>query len=197
MIHWRKIAAAVGMSIALVAFTGCASNQPAGRGDASSSPSQSATAASFNDQDVMFAQMMIPHHAQAVEMSDVMLAKDDIDPRVIELAEQIREAQGPEIVLLTSWLEGWGESTEPSGHAGHGMEGMMSDQDMQALDTAGGEDAARLFLDQMIAHHTGALSMAEVDVEQGLNADATQLAKQIVDDQRAEIDTMNSILGTL
>ncbi len=196
MIPQRIVAAAAGISLGVMALSGCAASQPGAGGTASSSPTQSAPDSSFNDQDVMFAQMMIPHHAQAVEMAETILGKDDIDPRVTELAEQIRDAQGPEIELMTSWLESWGEGTEASGHAGHGMEGMMSEEDVQALEDASGDEAARLFLEQMITHHMGAISMAETEIESGQNTDGTALAQQIVDDQRAEIETMNELLSS-
>jgi uncharacterized protein (DUF305 family) len=197
MISRRAIAAAAGISLAVMAFTGCASAEPTVDGSTSGSPSESAPDSSFNDQDVMFSQMMIPHHAQAVEMAELVLAKKSVDARVTELAEKIRDAQGPEIELLTSWLEARGESIEPAEHTGHGMEGMMSSDDMQGLEAAKGDDAARLFLERMIAHHMGAISMAQIEVERGENTDATELAQRILDDQRAEIDSLNSILDTL
>src|SRR5699024_6373922 len=66
-----------------------------------------ASAEAFNDADVMFVQMMIPHHAQALEMAEIMLAKEGLDPEVVALVEQIRDAQGPEIALMTGWLADW------------------------------------------------------------------------------------------
>ena len=197
MISRRVLAAAVSFSIGAIALAGCAASEPEAGGSPSSSPTDSANDSSFNDQDVMFAQMMIPHHSQAVDMAEMILAKDDINPQVAELAEQIRDAQGPEIELMTSWLEGWGQSVEGSGHSVHGMEGMMSEEDMQALEDATGDEAARLFLDQMIAHHMGAISMAETEIESGQNADATALAQKIVDDQRDEIESMSELLSSL
>ena len=90
----------------------------------------------------MFAAMMIPHHQQAVEMSDIILAKKGIDPRVVDLATQIKAAQGPEIQTMKGWLEDWGipydDSMSDMGGMGgmdHG-DGMMSDDDMAALDAA-------------------------------------------------------------
>ncbi|WP_234714477.1 DUF305 domain-containing protein, partial [Mycobacterium tuberculosis] len=61
----------------------------------------------------MFVTMMIPHHEQAIEMSDILLAKDGADPRVVELAEQIKAAQGPEIDKMLGWLEDWGVEYDP------------------------------------------------------------------------------------
>jgi len=156
-----------------------------------------------NDADVMFAQMMIPHHQQAVEMSDLLLAKSDADPRVRELAQQIKDAQGPEITQMTGWLEGWGAEVTPmegmdhGGHGGSGMDGMMSDADMQELEAANGADASRLFLEGMVRHHEGAVAMAETEVSDGENPDAIALAKQIVATQQQEITVMKDLLSTL
>lgn len=148
----------------------------------------------FNTADSMFVMMMIPHHEQAVEMSDMILAKDGIDPRVMDLAQQIKEAQAPEIELMQSWLDAWGMS-ESGGLGGmdHG-DGMMSDEDMSALESATGSEAARLFLEQMIQHHEGAIEMADAQLEDGINPDALALAQVIVEAQTAEIATMKDLL---
>jgi uncharacterized protein (DUF305 family) len=157
----------------------------------------------FNDQDVMFAQMMIPHHEQAIEMSDVILAKDGVDPEVTDLANQIKDAQAPEIEQLTTWLEEWGSPMEESGGMdheamGHGsMDGMMSEEDMQALDAAQGAEAGQLFLEQMIVHHEGAVEMAQTEVAEGENEDAVAMAQEIVETQQAEISTMEDLLASM
>ncbi|MBS3177232.1 DUF305 domain-containing protein [Pseudoclavibacter sp. Marseille-Q4354] len=158
------------------------------------SPSSAATG-DANDQDVMFAQMMVPHHEQAVEMSDMILAKSDINPEVTTLAEEIKAAQGPEIEQLNQWLSDWG--AESMSGMDHSMDGMMSDEDMANLDAATGDDASRLFLEQMIEHHEGAVSMAQEEVDNGLNSDATALAQTIVDTQTTEIETMRELLTSL
>lgn len=78
-----------------------------------SAPATSAAAsADFNDADAMFAQKMIPHHAQAVEMSDIILAKEGVPAEVTDLATRIKAAQGPEIEKMTGWLQSWGQPTE-------------------------------------------------------------------------------------
>ncbi|MBT2520068.1 DUF305 domain-containing protein [Arthrobacter sp. ISL-28] len=169
-------------------------------GPSSHAPSASAPAAAaeHNAADVAFAQMMIPHHAQAVEMSDTMLKKQNVPGEVTGLASKIKAAQGPEIETMTGWLKGWNEPTQmPSGHSGHGMEGMMSDEDMKKLDAAQGAEAAKLFLNQMIAHHAGAIVMAKAELTRGKNADVIQLSKEIVRAQEAEIEEMRKLLATL
>jgi uncharacterized protein (DUF305 family) len=192
---------------ALAILTGCSgsneSGHPAEHGTASSAtapPSTTAAAEAHNDADVMFAQQMIPHHTQAVEMSDTLLAKQGIDPRVVELANQIKAAQGPEIQQMQGWLTQWGTPSMPpmSGHGDMaGMSGMMSEQDMTSLKDAQGVDASKLFLTQMIAHHEGAITMAQSEIKDGQYPPAVGMARAIVTGQQQEIDTMKGILASL
>lgn len=167
-----------------------------GMGESSSSASSTAAAAEdFNDQDVMFAQMMKPHHEQAVEMADMILSKDGISTEVTDLAAQIKDAQGPEISQLEEWLTAWGAEDSMSG-MDHSMDGMMSDEDMSALETATGADAEKLFLEHMTMHHQGAVEMAQTEVDEGQNADAIEMANTIVQTQTEEIATMQDLLAT-
>lgn len=172
---------------------------------AASSPSGGQTGETHNDADVAFTQGMIPHHQQAVEMSDLLLGKLGIDPEVVRLANQIKEAQGPEIQKMQGWLADWGVSTttsampEMSDMPGHDMGsmggGMMSEQDMAALQDAQGAEASRLFLTQMIEHHKGAIAMAKTEVDRGQFPAATEMARSIMSSQQQEIDTMDTILA--
>ena len=92
---------------------------------ASASPSDASGDAAHNDADVMFTRGMIPHHQQAIEMSNMLLGKQGIDPEVSSLAEEIKNAQGPEIEQMQGWLREWGMSSAPggSGMPGHDMPG--------------------------------------------------------------------------
>lgn len=188
---------------AALALAGCASETGSestmpgmDHGTASASPSaESSAAAEHNSADAMFAQMMIPHHEQAVEMSDMVLAKDGIDPAVTELAEEIKSAQGPEIKTMTGWLSAWGEPVAMSGD--HGMEGMMTEDDMAALEAAQGTEAARLFLTQMVKHHEGAVKMAQEETANGSNPDAVAQAEKMAKDQSGEIEKMKELLAGL
>lgn len=185
-------------------------------GTESSGPTSGASAeggstdvsAEHNEADVMFAKMMTVHHAQAVTMSDIILDKENTVPQVTELARQIKAAQGPEIETMTDWLQAWGEPAPIGDHGMAGMatmdgmsskkmEGMMSDEQMQQLKAAEGDEAARLFLSQMIEHHQGAVQMAQQQIENGSNPEATALAKDIVKAQKVEIETMNELLEKL
>lgn len=187
---------AIALTLAL-AVTSCASVTGSGPG-ASTTPS-SASASAFNATDVMFVQMMIPHHAQAIEMSDTILAKDGVDADVRELAENIKAAQQPEIDTMEGWLTAWGaEMPGAGGMAGMGHDdGMMSDDDMSALAAASGADASRLFLEQMIVHHEGAIDMAQDELDSGTSPDVRELAEAIIVAQTAEIATMRAMLAEL
>ncbi|MEW2011106.1 DUF305 domain-containing protein [Microbacterium sp. NPDC078814] len=201
----RTLALASAALIATALLAGCTPNQTMPDTmpgmDHGSSSSPSSTSAQFNAADEMFATMMIPHHQQAIEMADMILGKDDIDPQVVTLAEQIKAAQGPEIETMKGWLEEWGAPYDESAVDGmsgmdHG-DGMMSDEDMTALESATGTEATRLFLDGMIMHHQGAITMAQSQLDNGQNEDALELAQQVIDGQSAEITTMQAILATL
>lgn len=186
---------------AVISLAGCTSGSgPESMPDKNHGGSTSAPAASaqHNTADVKFAQMMIPHHAQAVEMSDMILAKQDIPSAVTSLARKIKEAQGPEIQAMTGWLEDWNEPTEiPSGHAGHGMSGMLDETALNELKAAEGTAAAKLFLNQMIAHHEGAIMMATTETSDGKDYKAVELSKEIASAQEAEIQEMQDLLATL
>jgi uncharacterized protein (DUF305 family) len=194
--------------VALAGLAGCSNdnNMPGmpSMGHSSSSTSVAPTrtaspaAGPHNDADVMFAQMMIPHHQQAIEMSDILLAQDGIDAKVTELATQIKAAQAPEIAKMSGWLAGWGQNPSPSMGMDHDTGGgMMSQADMDALKNANGAEATRLFLTGMITHHQGAITMAKQEVANGQNPEAKQLANDIIDAQQAEITTMNQLLEQL
>ena len=160
----------------------------------SSTPSASSSAAN-NAADVMFAQMMIAHHMQAVEMADIVLKKTGVNPKVTALAEKIKAAQSPEIDQMNGFLTSWGEKTVTSS-SGMTMSGsnMMSSADMDALQKASGAKASSLFLTQMTQHHTSAVAMAKDEVKNGQDPQAVALAKKIVADQTAEIATMKQLL---
>lgn len=201
MFRTRKYLIAAAAVATVFTLSACAdggmSGMEMGGNTSTSAPSSDASTAGFNSADVTFAQMMIPHHEQAVEMSDVILAKDGIDAQVLELAAQIKDAQEPEIAQLNEWLGTWGASDDAMPGMDHGMDGMMSAEDMDALAAAEGVDASRLFLEQMVVHHQGAIDMAKTELADGENADALAMAEAIVSTQSDEIVVMQDILGSL
>ncbi|MEV8613148.1 DUF305 domain-containing protein [Amycolatopsis sp. NPDC051373] len=149
--------------------------------------------ADHNTADVTFAQDMVPHHRQAVEMS-APVPDHTGDQRVITLAKQIQQAQQPEIDQLTAWLKAWGApAPSPMGGMDHGqMSGMVDTAGLGQL-----RDVAydRKWLELMIQHHSGAVAMARTELAQGSSADAKAMAQRIVDTQEAEITAMKSLLG--
>jgi uncharacterized protein (DUF305 family) len=146
----------------------------------------------FNTSDVHFNMMMIPHHEQAIEMSQIILAADDIHPDVTDLATRIAEAQAPEIEQMSAWLDARGYPTPPTGMPGHGM---MSDDDLDELRELDGIDAEVLFLTAMIEHHEGAIVMAEDEIEDGIDPETIALCESIVTSQTAEIEEMKALLA--
>ncbi|MBB2986652.1 DUF305 domain-containing protein [Terracoccus luteus] len=173
-----------------------------------------------NDADATFASMMIPHHEQAVTMSE-MAAKSASSADVTQLASQIGAAQGPEIETMRGWLTAWdvlptddsemngmtnSDGSTATGHEGHDMgsdgsmgdmPGMMSADEMTALGRAAGTDFDRMWLEMMVRHHEGAVEMARTETTDGQNADAKALAQQIITSQTAEITRMKALLTQL
>lgn len=191
-------ATTLAVAIALAGCSGGSNTAGMDHGTGHATPgagSSPASATGHNGADTMFAQAMIPHHAQAVQMSEMMLRKQGIDAKVTDLAGRIKAAQGPEIDTMTGWLKDWNESAQmPSGHT---MSGMVADEDLNGLDAAQGTEAARVFLTHMIAHHEGAIEMADTEVRSGTNPGAVQLARDIAAAQRAEITEMKQLLAAL
>ncbi|MET9681902.1 DUF305 domain-containing protein [Streptomyces coeruleorubidus] len=179
---------------------------------ASASPTQttgeSPAPGAFNDADVMFAQMMIPHHEQALEMSGLADGRAS-DAEIKTLAAEIEKAQDPEIQTMKSWLKAWGkpesagESMPGMDHGsggmdhGSGMSGMMSDEDMKKLKAAKGTEFDRMFAELMIEHHKGAITMAEDERKKGRDATARKLAADVVKTQSAEVEKFEKILDRL
>ncbi|MET7996638.1 DUF305 domain-containing protein [Amycolatopsis sp. NPDC005232] len=176
----RKFLAGIAAPAIAAVLVGCSSQTAAPPAD-------------HNAADVTFAQDMVPHHRQAVEMSGPV-PQHTGDQRVITLAKQIQQAQQPEIDQLTAWLKAWGAPTPtPMGGMDHGqMPGMVDTAGLDQL-----RDAAydRKWLELMIQHHSGAVAMARTELAQGSSADAKAMAQRIVDTQEAEITTMKSLLG--
>jgi len=150
-------------------------------------------AAGLSSDDIMFAQMMIPHHEQAIEMSTLAETRAQ-SPEVLALAAKIKAAQTPEIETMKGWLTKAGASLD-MGHAAH-MDGMLTDSQMQALKNASGAEFDRLFLEGMILHHEGAVEMTEM-VTGSKNEDAHTLGHSIDDSQTDEIAYMKDLLGKL
>ncbi|MER7051412.1 DUF305 domain-containing protein [Streptomyces sp. NPDC000351] len=169
----------------------------------SASASADAGRQAHNAQNVAFAQGMIPHHRQALEMARLAAGRS-ASAKVEDLAARIEKAQDPEISTMTGWLKAWGEkvprASEPmpgmDDHSTHsGMPGMMDGQDMAELEEASGKAFDRMFLTMMVEHHEGAVEMAATQTAKGRYAPAKALAGDIATAQKAEITEMNKLLG--
>jgi len=203
----RTVLALASLALGLT-VAGCAGTTPTASDTPAATASTSGTAAEspvlgdgHNSADTEFAQMMIEHHVGAIEMADLALERATT-PEVRNLAERIRAAQGPEIDQMTTWLEGEGEPTTAGNMTGmdHGsmeMDGLDQTEAMADLEEATGSDFDRRFLQLMIAHHTGALEMAQAQLDDGVNTEMRDLAQTIVDAQEAEIAEMEDLLATL
>jgi uncharacterized protein (DUF305 family) len=196
--RWVLIIGAAALA-ALVTVTACSSSgnksATSGTSSAGSSAGSTSTPASsaHNQADVTFAQGMIPHHEQhCIQMSDIILGKQGIDPRVVQMANQIKAEQGPEIQQMQSWLSQWGQPTMSTAPTM-----AMSDQDMAALQNAQGVDASKQFLTGMIQEHQAAIAMAQDEIKSGQYPPAVALAHSIVTNHQQEITTMQGILASL
>lgn len=199
--HRARALAALTLGTAL-SLSGCAvlgqpgGNPPPGmRGDSGGMMGDPGSGSGeFSRGDIMFAQMMIPHHQQAIDMSDLAI-ETTADPEVRDLAEQIRDAQAPEIETMNGWLAAAGAGT-PTGHdmGDMGMGGMLGDDELAALRAATGPEFDRLYLEGMIRHHEGAIRMTQMILGSD-NPEVRALGEAIVTSQTAEIALMRRMLG--
>ena len=141
----------------------------------------------FSAEDLKFAEEMIPHHEQAVLMSDIALTNSTSD-EVLALARDIKAAQAPEIEQMSAW-----KGVRPNTHMGHMMDGMLSDEHIQKLRDSKGTEFDRLFLEGMIMHHEGAIKMAQ-KVTGSKNKEVATLATAIIEAQEKEIAFMKELI---
>lgn len=213
----RTTAVAV-LAAAAVFLTGCggeddtASSAHAGHSASATAPSAQS---GHNAHDVTFAQQMIPHHRQAVAMADLAPTRAQ-SQQVKDLAEKIKKAQDPEITTMSGWLKAWGEQVpeddgadgmpgmddmagrDHSGHSGTSaspMPGMMDHSEMEKLKKMSGAEFDRAFVQMMVEHHEGALTMARAEQSDGAYAPARTLAESVVATQTVEITEMKKLLG--
>ncbi len=205
--NYRRVLSLVTATLAAAALVAACSSGESHSSMSDASKQTIPESANFNATDVGFAQGMIPHHAQAVEMADLALEKST-NADVLALAKQIKASQNPEIQTMSGWLQSWGQkvpSTDSMSGGGHDMTdmggmmmgGMMTEADMEKLESSSGTAFDRLWMELMIQHHEGAVRMSEDELKDGKNPDVKALAQTIVTSQQAEISTMNSLLSKL
>ena len=155
-----------------------------------------------NQADIAFVQGMIPHHEQAVTMSEYASSRAS-NTKVKDLAGRIESAQEPEIRQMKGLLEDWGVEAASGGHGGGhgggaaGHPGMLSDDELGRLKGASGQQFDRLFLQGMIAHHRGAITSSEKEQAEGQSPEAKALAGEIIKAQRAEVAEMEQLLAAV
>lgn len=190
----KKLAlTAVALAAAALLFGACGSHDMGSMDTGNSIPES----ADFNDADVMFAQMMIPHHQQAIAMSDIALdPNSQASAAIIALATQIKGAQDPEISQMKNLLTDWGKSME-MGSMAHSsmMSGMLSLEEMDTLGQLKGAEFDKTWAKGMIAHHEGAIAMANEVLANGKNSEILALANAVVSGQSAEIKTLKPLAG--
>jgi uncharacterized protein (DUF305 family) len=158
------------------------------------SSTQSSSDDSYTGADIMFLQMMIPHHQQAVDISNLAL-KTSKDSELLSLAKTIRDAQSEEIIQMKMWLKEAGAGTD-MGHSMDGMGGMLDDAELSVLSAATGKNFDILWLKGMIGHHDGAIHMTTM-INDARNTEIKTFGENVVKDQSAQIKQMEAMLKRL
>lgn len=137
--------------------------------------------AEVNGVDLHFLAMMTPHHQQAVDMSEIILAADGISEATADLAERIKIGQQEEIDTMVDWAEQWDQGDLMAHHAPHIANGMITPEQMDQLKSLSGEEADTRFLQLMHFHHAGAVAMTQDQIDNGGYQPLVELAQQMVD----------------
>jgi uncharacterized protein (DUF305 family) len=156
--------------------------------------SVNSTNGNYTGADIMFLQMMIPHHQQAIDISKLAL-KTSSNEELIALAKVIARDQAAEIVQMKAWIKDAGAS-EDMGHEAHGMGGMLDDEELSALSAATGKNFDTLWLKGMTEHHDGAIHMVQM-IEDASNMDIKAFGAKVITDQSAQIAQMKKMLAAL
>ena len=176
------------IAILALSLSACASTGTKG----SMHDHSSQAAGDLSSDDIMFLQMMIPHHQQAIDISDLALTKSS-DSELLALAKNIRDEQAAEIVKMKAWLDKAGEDLDPGHSMGHDMGGMLNDSELAALEAATGKSFDLLWLKGMTGHHDGAIDMATM-IEDAKNAEIKSFGQAIVSAQSAQNKQMAAMI---
>ncbi|HZQ32017.1 MAG TPA: DUF305 domain-containing protein [Mycobacterium sp.] len=160
---------------------------------AAPSTSDQSTEQSHNANDFAFAHSMVPHHEQAIEMAQ-MVPTNTKNQKMVLIANRIIATEAPEIQALRVWLMQWPD-TQGNNPFSQSAPGTVDPATMNRLHSLSDDAFDHLWLTTMIAHHKGAIAMAQDEVAHGKNADVIYLAKTIITEQQADIDAMNHMLG--
>ena len=186
---FKRVIAGLAVVIMAMALAGCSKDGSMGMDHEGHS---SEASSDLSGDDVMFLQMMIPHHQQAIDMSDLALTKST-DSELLALAKDIRDEQAAEIVKMKAWLDKAGADLDPGHSMGHGMGGMLSDSELAALKAATGKNFDLLWLKGMTGHHVGAIDMATM-IEDADNDEIKSFGQAIVTSQSAQNKQMAAMI---
>ena len=184
-----SVIAFVGVSLGVSLVVGNNTNN-----DSNMGMNHGAHSMSMGGDEAMFLQMMIPHHQQAIVISDLAISISKNED-ILKLANQIKGAQAPEIDQMKSWLKAAGLGEDP-GHSMHAMAGMLTDSQLGQLKNSTGKDFDRQFLSGMIAHHQGAVDMVRM-IENSSDLKLRDFGKQINQSQSSEIAVMKQLLKSI
>ncbi len=150
--------------------------------------------AEVNGVDLHFLAMMTPHHQQAVDMSEIILAAQGTSAATADLADRIKVGQEEEIDTMVDWAEQWDQHDLMEQHSQHIANGMITPEQLNQLKTLEGEEADTLFLQLMHSHHAGAVAMTQDQIDNGGYQPLVDLAQQMIDVQTAEMREMEQLL---
>ena len=184
-----SVIAFVGVSLGVSLVVGNNTNN-----DSNMGMNHGAHSMSMGGDEAMFLQMMIPHHQQAIVISDLAISISKNED-ILKLANQIKGAQAPEIDQMKSWLKAAGLGEDP-GHSMHAMAGMLTDSQLEQLKNSTGKDFDRQFLSGMIAHHQGAVEMVRM-IENSSDLKLRDFGEQIIQSQSSEIAVMKQLLKSI
>ena len=188
---WIAVAVIAALALALT-FAG-----PSIR--AAFSPETSTTSADgetgYNDVDVHFLGMMVPHHQQAIDMSDVLLESDVEDAEVCDLAQRIKDGQERENEQMRAWADEWGIDKDMEHHSKHIANGMFPPEQLEEFAALTGDELRTAFLEMMHFHHNHVIKMTQDEVDRGGYEPLREMAKEMIEVQTAEMGEMEELLG--
>ena len=153
------------------------------------------TDAEYNGTDVHFLGMMVPHHEQAIDMSDVLLESDVEDAEVRDLAQRIKDGQERENEQMRAWADEWGIDKDMEHHSTHIANGMFHPEQLEQFEALRGDELRTAFLEMMHFHHNHVIKMTQDEIDRGAYGPLREMAQEMVDVQTAEMGEMEELLG--
>lgn len=151
--------------------------------------------AGYNDTDIHFLGMMVPHHQQAIDMSDVLLGSDVDDAKVRDLAQRIKDGQERENEQMRAWADEWGIEKDMEHHSTHIANGMFHPEQLEQFEALRGDELRTAFLEMMHFHHNHVIKMTQDEVDRGGYEPLREMAKEMIEVQTAEMGEMEELLG--